>query len=189
MCGIAGQWSSAAPDSIRLAVDAMTNSMIHRGPDDGGSWAIRMTDSTLVLGARRLAIQDLSSAGHQPMCDSRTGNCLVFNGEIYNFKELRRELEIDGTSFDSTSDTEVLLRAYCAWGIGAVAKLSGMFAFAIWDARNDQLILARDRLGVKPLYYAAHDRSLTFASEVRALLASGVPRSMPSPRGLLRYLQ
>jgi asparagine synthase (glutamine-hydrolysing) len=166
----------------------MTAAMTHRGPDDHGIEIVPARDGLLGLGARRLAIQDLSLNGHQPMQDAETGNWLVFNGEIYNFRQLRCELQGRGISFRSQTDTEVLLRAYGVWGLESLHRLRGMFAFALWDARARRLILARDPMGVKPLYYAQTSGALLCASEVRALLRSGpVPRRL-SHQGLRSYL-
>jgi asparagine synthase (glutamine-hydrolysing) len=145
-------------------------------------------DACVGLGSRRLAILDLSPAGHQPMHDPATGNWLIFNGEIYNFQEIRRELEKLGHCFASSGDTEVLLRAYGQWREACLERLVGMFAFAVWDAGQERLFLARDRLGEKPLYYCAGPGQLIFASELRSLLASGlVPRRLDIP-GLASYL-
>jgi asparagine synthase (glutamine-hydrolysing) len=140
------------------------------------------------LGSRRLAILDLSPAGHMPMHDPHTGNWLVFSGEIYNFQQIRPELEELGHRFCSRGDTEVLLKAYGEWGEKCLDRLAGMFAFAVWDARKERLFLARDRLGVKPLYYYASGNQFLFGSEVRALLATGlVPRCLDAT-GLASYL-
>src|SRR5580704_3256217 len=188
MCGIAGFWADIAPGAIEAATARMTAAMVHRGPDDDGVEILPVGHELLALGARRLAIQDPSFAGHQPMHDSQTGNWLVFNGEIYNFRELRSELDTRGVRFVSGTDTEVLLRAYGVWGLECVHRLRGMFAFALWDARARRLILCRDPLGVKPLYYARVGGGLLFASEVRALLRSGhIPQRL-SHAGVASYL-
>jgi asparagine synthase (glutamine-hydrolysing) len=140
------------------------------------------------LGARRLAILDLSPAGHQPMHDPATGNWLIFNGEIYNFQDVRSELQRLGHQFASTGDTEVLLKAYGQWGEDCLERLVGMFDFAVWDAHKERLFLARDRLGEKPLYYYAGAGLFLFGSEVRSLLATDlVPRRLDSV-GLASYL-
>ncbi len=188
MCGIAGIWTSSSKEPLRPAAETMTAAMIHRGPDDGGLEIFSAGGGWLALGARRLAIQDISQAGHQPMYDSETGNWVVYNGEIYNFPALRVELEKRGVRFQSRTDTEVLLRGYAVWGARAIPRLRGMFAFALWDAVEKQLILCRDPMGVKPLYYAEIASTFLFASEVRALMASGlVPRQL-CHQGLLDYL-
>jgi asparagine synthase (glutamine-hydrolysing) len=159
----------------------MNEAQRHRGPDDSGVAQC----GRVVLGNTRLAIIDTSAAGHQPMHDSETGNWITYNGETYNFKELRREL---GGEWVSNTDTEVMLRAYGKWGVDAFRRLRGMFALAIWDNQQKRLILARDPLGIKPLYYYATSDQLVFASELRALLASElVPRRLSSA-GVDSYL-
>jgi len=190
MCGIFG----IAAHNERVAAELLergTQSLAHRGPDDSGTVLLRDSASGLVeigLGNRRLAILDLSSLAHQPMHDPETGNWIVYNGEIYNFGEVRGELEQIGTKFVSHSDTEVLLKAYARWGEQCLPRFRGMFAFAIWDARQHRLFLARDPMGIKPLYYAQSDSYFLFASEVRALLETGlVPRRIDNA-GLLNYL-
>jgi asparagine synthase (glutamine-hydrolysing) len=165
----------------------MARAQSHRGPDDEGVETLPtgVPGLELALGHRRLAILDLSPAGHQPMHDQASGLWTVYNGEIYNHLELRREL---GEGFRSTCDTETLLRAFACWGPDAVRRLRGMFAFAIWDPRKRELFLCRDRLGVKPLYYAQAGRNFLFASELRAILETGlVPRRL-DPEGLNSYL-
>jgi asparagine synthase (glutamine-hydrolysing) len=190
MCGIFGivaHRASVPADVLERA----TLSLAHRGPDDSGT--ILMRDSVpdpveIGLGSRRLAILDLSPLGHQPMLDADTGNWIVYNGEIYNFRDVRHELEQAGTKFISHSDTEVLLKAYARWGPPCLAKFRGMFAFAIWDARRHQLFAARDPMGIKPLYYAQAGAYFLFASEVRTLLGTGlVPRRLDRA-GVLNYL-
>jgi asparagine synthase (glutamine-hydrolysing) len=148
-----------------------------------------MPSAEIGLGHRRLAVLDLSPLAHQPMHDPETGNWIVYNGEIYNFRELRAELERCGVSFASASDTEVVLKAYRVWGDKCLARLNGMFAFALWDKAEGKLFLARDPLGIKPLYYYADQGHFIFASEVRTLLATGmVPRKLDAA-GLLNYLR
>lgn len=177
MCGIAGSFGSLS-DATEQCVARMNHAQTHRGPDQSGLWRSE-GDSGVVLGHRRLSIIDLSDAGRQPMVDEGTGVALAFNGECYNFRELRRELEAAGRRFRSTSDTEVVLGAYILWGRAALERLRGMFALALWDPRDESLLLARDRLGIKPLYYTQQDNSLLFASELRGLLASElVPRKL-----------
>ncbi len=190
MCGIVG---IVAPDTTVAPelIERATQSLAHRGPDDSGVTIIRETVPEPVevgLGNRRLAILDLSPLGHQPMHDPETGNWIVYNGEIYNFRELRRKLEGEGMTFASHSDTEVLLKAYGRWGEGCLRELRGMFAFAVWDARRHCLFLARDPMGIKPLYYYDSGQRFLFASEVRTLLGTGlVPRRLDRA-GLLNYL-
>ena len=180
MCGIAGI-IGRLDDRNRAALARMCEAMVHRGPDDSGTWA-SAPDARgwgALLGFRRLSILDLSPAGAQPMEDPVTGHVMVFNGEIYNFVDLRRRLEAEGQEFKSTGDTAVMLRALGLHGPGAVGWLRGMFAFACWDPTERRLLLARDPLGIKPLYLArsadpAACWSIAFASELRALLASGL---------------
>lgn len=166
MCGICGWFGPAQAAGPELTA-AMTVPLQHRGPDDlgiegGDGWS---------LGFRRLSILDLSPLGHQPM-RSPDGSCwLAFNGEIYNYLELRRELERAGEAFQSGSDTEVLLRLLMRLGAGALPLLNGMFALAFVDTKRRSFLLARDRLGVKPLYYSDQDGHLRFASELKGLLA------------------
>jgi asparagine synthase (glutamine-hydrolysing) len=180
MCGIAGIIGRL--DQLNLAaLERMSTAMVHRGPDDSGTW-ISTPDSRgwgALFGFRRLSILDLSRAGAQPMVDPVTGHVVVFNGEIYNFRDLRRRLVAEGQELKSTGDTAVLLRALGLHGPGAVSWLRGMFAFACWDPNGRRLLLARDSLGIKPLYLARSSDpdagwSLAFASELRALLASGL---------------
>lgn len=158
--------------------------MAARGPDGAGHW--RSACSRIALGHRRLAIIDLSAAGAQPMHEPATGNVIVFNGEIYNYRALRRELQAGGAVFRSGSDTEVLLHLYARHSEAMVQRLRGMFAFAIWDARRHCLFLARDPLGIKPLYYADDGHTFSFASQVKALVAGGVPEN-PSAAGLAGF--
>jgi len=151
--------------------------MIHRGPDDEGYEQLPLGGEggpIAGFGFRRLSILDLSPAGHQPMFNPETGDCLIFNGEIYNFRELRADLQGRGVVFRSTGDTEVLLQALSTWGEAAVEKLEGMFALAFYEARSRRILLARDPLGIKPLYVAALPDRLVFASEIRAVLSSGL---------------
>ncbi len=158
--------------------------MVHRGPNDEGYYL----KGSVGLGHRRLSVIDLSAAGHQPMSNQDGSVWIVHNGEVYNFRELRKELEGKGYCFRSNTDTEVILHLYQDCGQNCLERLNGMFAFAIWDVRKCKLILARDRLGIKPLYYYFDRGKLLFASEVRALLASGhVPRKL-SLQALSSYL-
>ena len=169
MCGIAG-WMALpqhAPDDGAMA--AVLEALAHRGPDGAGACAFQSSRHRVVLGHRRLAIIDPQGA-RQPMCDEAAGVALTFNGEIYNFRELREELARFGHRFALDSDTEVLLRAYQQWGLDVVQHLRGQFAFAVWDARKERLYLARDRFGEKPLYLCESGGSVFFASEVKALL-------------------
>ncbi|MFQ5663086.1 MAG: asparagine synthase (glutamine-hydrolyzing) [Terriglobia bacterium] len=174
MCGIVGACRPGDPN-LRGALRAALAALRHRGPDDDGIELLFAGDApnALGLGVRRLAILDTSAAGHQPMHDPATGNWIVHNGEVYNFRELRRELEAVGHCFRSQSDTEVLLQSYAAWGLECVTRWRGMFATAIWDAPRRRLVLVRDRLGVKPLYFHQEGSRFAFASEVRALVKGG----------------
>jgi asparagine synthase (glutamine-hydrolysing) len=169
MCGIAG-WMAVqrhAPEDGAMA--AVLDALAHRGPDGLGACAFQSSRHRVVLGHRRLAIIDPQGAS-QPMCDEAAGVALTFNGEIYNFRELRAELVERGHRFALDSDTEVLLRAYQEWDTELVHRLRGQFAFAVWDARKERLLLARDRFGEKPLYLCESGGSVFFASEVKALL-------------------
>jgi asparagine synthase (glutamine-hydrolysing) len=177
MCSISGILGRVSRD----VVARMNRAQRHRGPDDCGI----VSCGEVHLGNTRLAIIDTSSAGHQPMNDPETGNWITYNGETYNFKDLRHELD---QAWSSNTDTEVVLRAYGKWGIDAFGKLRGMFALAIWDDQKQTLVLARDPLGIKPLYYYADGQHFIFASELRALLASElVPRKL-STAGVDSYL-
>ena len=166
----------------------MTDAMAHRGPDGGAVVDLLAPHGSLALGARRLAVQDLTASGAQPMRNPQTGSVIVFNGEVYNFRELRWQLTARGHVFRTGTDTEVVLHAYDEWGVDCLKRFVGMFAFAVWDARTGRLVLARDRLGVKPLYVAVTERYVAFASEVRALLAGGFVEARLSPAGLAGYL-
>lgn len=176
MCGIVGQVErrgSVEPGALAAMRDALT----HRGPDDAGLWV--SADHRAGMGHRRLAIVDLSPAGHQPMPSEDERLWLTLNGEIYNHRELRLELEARGHRFRSACDAEVVLHGYEEWGEGLLGRLSGMFAFALWDVATQELFLARDRFGIKPLYYFADGERLLFASEVKGLLAHpAVPREL-----------
>ena len=175
MCGICGElrFDGAAADPE--AIGRMNDTLVRRGPDFGSLHL----DGALGFGHRRLSIIDLSARSNQPMADAELGLSLVFNGAIYNYRELRRELQAMGYRFFSEGDTEVILKAYHAWGADAPSRLHGMFAFALHDRRDGSLFLARDRFGIKPLYYSLDGARLRFASTVQALLAGGgVNRSL-----------
>jgi len=184
MCGIAGQVSIGQAD--RDSVVKMVGEMVHRGPDDGAVWS---ENPHCVLGHRRLRILDLSPTGAQPMLDATRGIAVVFNGEVFNFRELRAELEADGCAFNGTSDTEVILHGYRRWGSALVHRLRGMFAFAIWDSSANRLLLTRDRYGKKPLFYRCGERALSFASELNALLKGQDERLPISNNGFASYLR
>ncbi len=183
MCGVAGTFHlDGAPSSVRL-LQRMTDAIRHRGPDDEGHFV----DGSCGLGHRRLSIIDLSKAGHQPMMTPDGRFVLSFNGEIYNYRELRTELEALGHAFRSATDTEVLLHAFAQWGEAAVPRLNGMFAFAIYDRNNRQLSLVRDRYGIKPLYLAQKNAVVVFGSEIKAVLASGLIAPEVDVEGLAEY--
>jgi len=169
MCGIMGFLSDGGPEETRAAVRDMMAASRHRGPDASGSVEIPLAAGSLVLGHTRLSIIDLSDGSRQPMHDAASGSWLAFNGEIYNFRQLRAELESLGMKFVTSGDSEVLLKALVQSGEQALEKLEGMFAFAFWDGRSGHLLLARDRMGIKPLYYHAGPRGFAFASEVKVL--------------------
>lgn len=187
MCGIFGIVTRGSPLSPEL-LEKATHCLAHRGPDDAGTIVLKEAGQQIGFAHARLSIIDLSPLGHQPMQDPVTGNWIVFNGEIYNFRELRAELEAVGNRFHSHSDTEVILTAYRTWGADSFPRLRGMFAFALWDASRQRLLLVRDPMGIKPLYYYHSDKCFAFASEVRTLLQTGlVPRKV-DPNGVCTFL-
>ena len=178
MCAINGfTWSDP------VLINKMNDALAHRGPDDEGVFV----NNQVSLGHRRLSIQDLSSSGHQPMGDEEKGIWIVFNGEIYNFKEIRTELVKKGYVFKSGSDTEVILRAYEEWGINCVERFNGMWGLALYDHNLEILFLSRDRFGVKPLYYHLSEKGLIFSSEVKGILESNIKRE-PNDRIVFEYL-
>jgi asparagine synthase (glutamine-hydrolysing) len=165
MCGIAGRFNYLTARPVeRDHIVAMCDLIAHRGPDESGLFL----DGCVGLGHRRLSIIDLTPTGRQPMATPDSQVVIVFNGEIYNFAELRRDLESRGHRFRGRSDTEVLLAAYVEFGVDCVRRLRGMFAFAIWSARDRSLFLARDRIGKKPLHYRVDGNGIAFASEAKA---------------------
>ncbi len=185
MCGIAGLYYPGTPKPVDPArVRAMADAMAHRGPDGSGVW----TAPGVGLGHRRLSIIDVAGSP-QPMASADGALTIVFNGEIYNFQALRRELVARGWAFRTEGDTEVLLAGWSTWGPAMLDRLVGMFAFAIHDARANTLFLARDRLGVKPLYYVSlADSAFAFASELKGLLAHPLLRRMPDVTAVEDYL-
>lgn len=211
MCGIAGIWSRQESGGLRLG--RMLDLMKHRGPDDEGALSIvPATGKTsagggpdshpaldlpsfrnssfrgeLLLGHRRLSILDLSESGHQPMADPSGRYWLTYNGEIYNYLELRTELEANGFRFRSRSDSEVLLQAFACWGPDCLNRFNGMWSFAIYDTREKVLFCSRDRFGIKPFYYAQSTEAFIFASEIKPLLAAGIPAA-PDEEAVFRYL-
>jgi asparagine synthase (glutamine-hydrolysing) len=184
VCGIAGLINLNGDSVSPILLKRMTDEIAHRGPDGEGQWI----EGNVGLGHRRLAIIDPSPAGHQPMI-SRDGRwVLTYNGEIYNFRELRIELEAVGYQFRSNTDSEVVLNAIAHWGADAIPKFNGMFAFAVWDRLNKRILLARDRYGIKPLYYSSHGRVFYFGSETKAIVTHpDFARSLNKP-ALLEYL-
>lgn len=191
MCGIAGVLGLGTSPSpaVNLAavVERMTAALAHRGPDDADVWV--SAEDGIALGHRRLSIVDLSPLGRNPMFWDGGRLAITFNGEVYNFRELRRELEQCGHRFRSQTDTEVVLAAYDQWGVECVQRFAGMFAFALWDAARHRLWLVRDRVGKKPLYYAERDGSLWFGSELKALAGTpGFPTTIDLD-GLRMYLK
>src|SRR5947209_15221320 len=176
MCGICGIGNLAEPEILSENIlRQMISAQRHRGPDDEGY----LCEAGIALGFCRLAIIDLTPTGHQPMTNEDETLWLVFNGEIYNFQEMVPELELAGHTFRSRSDSEVILHAYEEWGSDCLQRFNGMFAFALWDSRKRSLFIARDRIGVKPLYYWSDGQHFAFASELKALLAyPKVPRQL-----------
>src|SRR6185503_47228 len=166
MCGIVGIVNLNGAPAEHASLQRMTDAVAHRGPDGEGHFV----EGAVGLGHRRLAIIDLSPAGRQPMSTEDGRHVLIYNGEIYNFRELRVELEAAGARFRSRSDSEVLLKAYAHWGSDCLRRFNGMFAFAILDRQKQQLFLARDRYGIKPLYYWSNGATFLFGSEVKSFL-------------------
>ena len=166
MCGIAGCIFSMIEDNPEFHLRMMNEVMIHRGPDDGDYYF----DRDMAMCHRRLSIIDLSANGRQPMRSEDESRVIVFNGEIYNFLELREELQGRGRKFRTGTDTEVLLNLFIEYGTECLKKIRGMFAFAIWDARKKELFLCRDRIGKKPLYYYYDGDNIAFASEIKSIL-------------------
>ncbi|HEY5673470.1 MAG TPA: hypothetical protein VIR78_07190 [Malonomonas sp.] len=167
MCGIAGIFNLNGEPVSPVLLRKMTDAIAHRGPDGEGHWI----ENNVGLGHRRLAIIDLSPAGHQPMVSATHRYILSYNGEVYNFRELRIELEALGYWFHSKTDSEVVLNALAEWGTKALDRFNGMFALALWDRKEKRLLLARDRYGIKPLYYSQQGGVLSFGSEQKAILA------------------
>lgn len=187
MCGIAGIISNNNRQKhLEILLERMQTALRHRGPDDRGIFISQ--DRRAALAHTRLSILDLTAAGHQPMSTTDGRYWITFNGEIYNFKELRRNLEDEGEQFHSQTDTEVILKLYQRFAKDCVNHLRGMFAFAIWDDLEKTCFIARDPLGIKPLYYWQSGSTLVIASELRAILASGLPSISLNPEGLYGYL-
>ena len=189
MCGIAGALGTWPAAHIDAMAARMIAALAHRGPDGGGQAAVALgSGGRLALAHARLSILDLSNAAAQPMRHDETGSLLIYNGEIYNYRELRVDLERLGHRFRSSGDTEVLLAALVTWGAAALPRLNGMYAFAYWDGRGQRLLLGRDPLGIKPLLLARTTQGIVFASELRALRQSGVVDSRVSPGAVRAFL-
>ncbi|QDT08580.1 asparagine synthase (glutamine-hydrolyzing) [Planctomycetes bacterium K23_9] len=187
MCGIAGifRYDDSSPVGFDAGLGlAMTDALVHRGPDDGGL----LIGDGVMLGHRRLSVIDLSSEGHQPMSDDDQQVWITYNGEVYNFQTLRHELEAAGHRFRSDSDTEVILRGYLQWGHDVAKRINGMFAFAIWDRRDNSLWLVRDGIGIKPLYYKDDGQHLRFGSEIKAILADPLVGRAPNWEAIDSFL-
>src|SRR5436190_14005415 len=184
MCGIAGIYSTIGepPDAGTLA--RMARAIAHRGPDGQRFY----TDGGVGLAHLALRIIDLSDAAVQPMTNEDGTLWLIYNGEIYNYVELRPELEARGHKFHSRSDSEVVLHAYEEWGVDCLSRFNGMFGFALWDTRRQRLFIARDRMGVKPVYYSWRDGTLVFASEIKALLEHPDVTVRPNLPAIAEYM-
>ena len=188
MCGITGIYGIPETDACAASAEAlsrMTKSIAHRGPDASGLWT---SDEEVMLGHRRLSIIDTQAHSNQPFIHGPTGDVIVFNGEVYNYRELREELK-ESFLFKTESDTEVVLAALQKWGTAALERFNGMFAFAFWSNERRELLLARDRMGIKPLYFAETSNGLIFSSEVRSILASGWVNRRHDPIALADYLR
>lgn len=183
MCGIVGIYSQKNQNVSEDLLRKMADIIAYRGPDDEGYYI----DGSLGLGHRRLSVIDLSNAGHQPMVNEKADVVISYNGEIYNFKEIRSELESTGTHFNSQTDTEVVLESYIKWGEACVNRFNGMFAFSIYDRSNKKLFLARDRYGVKPLYWMFKDGLFVFGSEVKSILQHPQISAQVDPHALIEY--
>ena len=187
MCGIAGWQLNPGQAYPAAALHGMTDLIAHRGPDDSGEhWDAA---SGIAIAHRRLSIIDLGQTSHQPMLDAERGLVLAYNGELYNFGDLRRELQARGHSFRSQGDTEVVLRSYIEWGTACFERFAGMFALALWDAPHATLHLARDAMGIKPLYYVSRPEGVAFASEIKAFRALPGFRPQIDPEALTQYLE
>lgn len=183
MCGIAGYINLDGSPASAVILKKMTDAIAHRGPDGEGQWV----EGNVGIGHRRLAILDLSPAGHQPMVSTDHRWVLSYNGEVYNFRELRADLEAEGVWFRSQTDTEVVLYALATWGTDALLKFNGMFALAVWDRKEQSLLLARDRYGIKPIYYSQQGNVFSFGSEQKAITAQPGFRKALNKPALLEY--
>jgi len=185
MCGIAGQFNFQRRDPVeRETIARMARSIAHRGPDDEGFFI----SGPVGLGFRRLSIIDLAG-GHQPMSDAQETVWVIFNGEIYNYRELRNQLQSKGHQFRTSSDTEVIIHGYKQWGSDVFNHLNGMFGLAIWDVHKERLIVARDAMGIKLIYYKIDNGALTFGSEIRAILAAQKSQPDVDPMALNLFLR
>jgi asparagine synthase (glutamine-hydrolysing) len=185
MCGICGQFNFARNEPVEPAtIRRMTGTIVHRGPDDKGYFI----SGPVGLGFRRLSIIDLAG-GHQPMSDAEETVWIIFNGEIYNYRELRAELQSKGHEFKTNSDTEVIIHGYKEWGTEVLNHLNGMFGLAIWDVQKERLVLARDAMGIKPIYYRIANGQLTFGSEIRPISATENSRPSVDPVALSLFLR
>src|SRR5262249_31557377 len=185
MCGIAGQFNFELREPVEHeSLVQMARSIAHRGPDDEGFFVA----GPIGLASRRLSIIDLAG-GHQPMSDVRKTVWVTFNGEIYNYKELRAELQGKGHEFRTSSDTEVIIHGYKEWGTDVFNHLNGMFGLAIWDVSNQRLVVARDAMGIKLVYYRLADGKLTFGSEIRAILAAEDSKLEADPAAVNLFLR
>ena len=186
MCGICGEYNyRTGKPSNEAILRRMGDSITHRGPDDSGIEVL----GSLGFSFKRLAILDLSPAGHQPMKDADGKITIIFNGEIFNFLDLRKELITAGYSFRSTSDTEVIIYAYKHWGDSFLERLNGMFGLALWDSGKEKLIIARDRIGIKPVYYHENENGIIFGSEIKTIFAHGAIRPEVDPSGVFSFLR
>src|SRR5437762_1189505 len=185
MCGIAGQFNFQRREPVeREAIVRMAHSIAHRGPDDEGYFI----SGPLGLGFRRLSIIDLAG-GHQPMSDAEETVWIIFNGEIYNYRELRAEVQSKGHQFRTNSDTEVIIHGYKEWGTEVFNRLNGMFGLAIWDVQKERLVLARDAMGIKLIYYRIANGQLTFGSEIRPISATENSKPSVDPIALNLFLR
>ena len=185
MCGICGQFNFVNGEPVEAStIHRMTQTIAHRGPDDEGYFI----SNSVGFGFRRLSIIDLAG-GHQPMFDTEKTVCVIFNGEIYNYKELRDKLQERGYHFRTASDTEVIVHGYKEWGVEVLSRLNGMFGLAIWDLARKRLIIARDAMGIKLVYYRISNGCLTFGSEIRAVLAAEQANPEVDPIALSLFLR
>ena len=183
MCGIYGYLTLSQQHPVTAYAEASVDALFHRGPDESGVWQ----GPGIFLGMRRLSIIDLAE-GQQPIWNEDERCCIIYNGELYNYLDLYPQLVAAGHHFRTHSDTEVILHAYEEWGIDCLRHLNGMYAFAIWDSRQNRLLLARDRIGIKPLYYYQDAERLIFASEIKAILADPTVQRQLNPQGLANFL-